>query len=367
MGVPTGGAPSLRSSMLGIREDRGRMAVVFGVIALLHIAAWGILIVLVVPHHYAVGTQVFGIGLGVTAYTLGLRHAFDADHIAAIDNTTRKLMGDGKRPVSVGFWFALGHSTVVLVLAVLIAFGAHLVGTLTSDDSSAHQTLGLISTGVSGLFLYLIAVLNLVVLVGITRVWRSMRRGEFDEAELEEHLNNRGFFNRFLGRLTRAITRPGQMYPVGLLFGLGFDTATEIALLVLAGSGAASGLPWYAIVALPLLFAAGMTLLDTVDGTFMNFAYHWAFSNPARKVYYNITITGLSVAVALIIGSIELVGVLHDDFGLTNPVTTWIADLNLNNVGFVIVGLFVVVWAGAIAYWRLAKLENRWQPTDHPR
>jgi high-affinity nickel-transport protein len=347
-------------------QDKARLAVVFGVIVVLHVLAWGILVLLVLPHHFTVGRQVFGIGLGVTAYTLGLRHAFDADHIAAIDNTTRKLMGDGKRPVSVGFWFALGHSTVVLVLAVLIAVGAHAVLTLTSDSSGTHQALGIVSTGVSGLFLYLIAILNLLVLLGIVRVWRSMRHGEFDETELEAQLANRGFFNRFLGRLTRAITHPAQMYPIGLIFGLGFDTATEVTLLVLAGTGAASGLPWYAIVALPLLFAAGMSLLDTVDGTFMNFAYHWAFANPVRKVYYNITITGLSVAVALIIGTVELVGVLHDNLHLVDPVTTWVAGLNLNNVGFLIVGLFVVVWAGAIGYWRLARLERRWQPGRRP-
>jgi high-affinity nickel-transport protein len=344
------------------REDRVRLAAVGAVIVLLHVAAWGILVLLVLPHHYAIGKQVFGIGLGVTAYTLGLRHAFDADHIAAIDNTTRKLMADGKRPVSVGFWFALGHSTVVLVLAALISVGAHAVTTLTSDSSGTHQALGVVSTGVSGVFLYLIAVLNLVVMIGIVRIWRAMRHGEFDQSDLEARLDSRGFFNRFLGRLTRAISHPAQMYPVGLLFGLGFDTATEVTLLVLAGSGAASGLPWYAIVVLPLLFAAGMTLLDTVDGTFMNFAYHWAFVNPARKVYYNITITGLSVAVAFVIGSIELVGVLHDDLGMVDPVTTWIAGLDLNNVGFLIVGLFVVVWAAAIGYWRLAKLEQRGHP-----
>jgi nickel/cobalt transporter (NiCoT) family protein len=355
-------AVAMSGSPLVHPQDRLRLAAVFGVILLLHVAAWGTLIVLVLPHHFAVGTQAFGIGLGVTAYTLGLRHAFDADHIAAIDNTTRKLMSDGKRPVSVGFWFALGHSSVVLVLAVLIAVGAHAVTTLTSDGSGTHQVLGVVSTGVSGLFLYLIAALNLVVLLGIVRIWRAMRRGEFDEAALETHLANRGFFNRFLGRLTRAITRPGQMYPVGLLFGLGFDTATEVTLLVLAGSGAASGLPWYAIVVLPLLFAAGMTLLDTIDGTFMNVAYHWAFANPLRKVYYNITITGLSVAVAVIIGSIELVAVLHDDLHIVDPVTTWVAGLNLNNVGFLIIGLFVLVWAVAIGYWRWAKIERRWAP-----
>jgi nickel/cobalt transporter (NiCoT) family protein len=342
------------------RDGRLSIVAVFGVVALLHVVAWGVLLLLVVPRHLAVGTQAFGVGLGVTAYTLGMRHAFDADHIAAIDNTTRKLLAEGRRPVSAGFWFALGHSSVVLVLAVLIAVGAHAVTALTSDGSGTHHALGMVSTGVSGLFLYLIAVLNLVALVGIVRIWRSTRRGSFDEAALEARLNSRGFFNRFLGRMTRAITRPGQMFPVGLLFGLGFDTATEVTLLVLAGSGAAGGLPWYAIVVLPLLFAAGMTLLDTVDGTFMNVAYRWAFATPLRKVYYNVTITGLSVAVALLIGSIELVGVLHDDFGMVDPVTTWIAGLNLNNVGFLIVGLFVVVWAAAIGYWRLAGLDRRW-------
>jgi high-affinity nickel-transport protein len=152
------------------------------------------------------------------------------------------------------------------------------------------------------------------------------------------------------------------MYPIGLLFGIGFDTATEIAVLVLAGSGAAGGLPWYAILILPVLFAAGMTLFDTLDGTFMNFAYHWAFASPVRKVYYNVTITGLSVAVAFVIGTIEIIGLLHDDAGLKNPVTDWIAGLNLDNVGFIIVGLFVLVWAAAIGYWRLGKVEQRWTP-----
>ncbi|WP_050788450.1 HoxN/HupN/NixA family nickel/cobalt transporter [Streptomyces sp. AA4] len=338
-----------------------RFGGIAAVIAALHVVAWGLLLFAVVPGGYSVGTQVFGVGLGLTAYTLGLRHAFDADHIAAIDNTTRKLMADGKRPVSVGFWFALGHSTVVLVLAVLIAAGTRVVGVLTDDGSSARQALGVVGTTVSGLFLYLIGVLNLVALAGIVRVWRSMRRGVFDEAELEARLNDRGLFNRFLGRVTRSISRPGQMYPVGLLFGLGFDTATEVALLVLAGGGAASGLPWYAIVVLPLLFAAGMTLLDTVDGTFMNFAYDWAFSKPVRKVYYNIVITGLSAGVALLIGSVEVVAILHEKLGLSDPVTGWVAGLDLNNVGFAIVGMFAVVWAAAIGYWRVARVEQRWE------
>jgi len=335
-----------------------------GVIAALHVVAFGILALLVVPHHYRAGTQVFGLGLGITAYTLGMRHAFDADHIAAIDNTTRKLMADGRRPVSVGFWFALGHSTIVIALAAGIAAGVHEAAVLTDGGSSTRRNLGLVGTMVSGGFLYLIAALNLLALLGIRRVFKAMRAGQFDEHELEKHLDSRGFINRILGRLTKSITRPGQMYPIGLLFGIGFDTATEVTLMVMAGSGAAAGLPWYAVVCLPLLFAAGMSLFDTLDGTFMNFAYQWAFSNPVRKVYYNLAITGLSIVVAFLIGTIELTGVLHDRLDLTDPITGWIAGINLNNVGFVIVGLFVVVWAAAIGYWRLARVEDRWKPAD---
>ncbi|AWT47686.1 MULTISPECIES: Nickel transporter NicT [Streptomyces] len=342
------------------REDTLKTAGLMGVIALLHVVAFGILFLLVVPGHYEVGTKAFGVGLGVTAYTLGMRHAFDADHIAAIDNTTRKLMADGKRPVSVGFWFALGHSSVVVLLSLLIAGGTQLAGKVMNEDSRTHQVLGVLGTTVSGTFLYLIAALNLVALVGILRVFRAMRAGTYDERELEEHLDSRGFMNRILGRLTRSVSRPGQMFPLGFLFGLGFDTATEVTLMVMAGSGAAAGLPWYAILCLPLLFAAGMSLFDTLDGTFMNFAYQWAFSNPVRKVFYNLTITGLSIAVAFVIGTIELVGVLHDKLALSDAVTEWIAGLDLDNVGYLIVALFVVVWAAAIGYWHVAKVEERW-------
>ena len=344
------------------RADWLQAGALLGFIALMHVAAFSILLGAVGPGHYKLGTKIFGVGLGVTAYTYGLRHAFDADHIAAIDNTTRKLRGEGRRPKSVGFWFAMGHATIVAGMAALVAAGAHIAGTLTSDRSTANQTLGIIGTGVGGSFLYLIAILNLVALAGIVRVFRAMRGGELDEAQLEHHLQNRGVMNRILGRLTRAITRPGQMYPIGVLFGLGFDTATEVALLVLAGTGAASGLPWYAIMVLPLLFASGMSLLDCLDGLFMSVAYDWAFLHPVRKVYYNISITGLSVAVAFLVGTIELISVLHDNAGWVNPVTTWITDIDLNNVGFIIVGLFVLTWAAAIGYWRLAKVEDRWTP-----
>ncbi|WP_036329612.1 HoxN/HupN/NixA family nickel/cobalt transporter [Microbispora sp. ATCC PTA-5024] len=341
------------------RRDWWRTGGLMAVIAALHLVAFGILAAFVAPHHYKVGSDVFGLGLGVTAYTLGVRHAFDADHIAAIDNTTRKLMADGKRPVSAGFWFALGHSTVVALLAAGIAAGVRLT-TLTNDTSGARQSLGVAGTVASGGFLYLIAALNLVALAGIWRVFTAMRAGRFDEHELARHLDNRGLMSRVLGRLTRSVSRPGQMYPVGLLFGIGFDTATEVTLMVMAGSGAAAGLPWYAVVCLPLLFAAGMSLFDTLDGTFMNVAYQWAFSNPVRKVYYNLTVTGLSIAVAFLIGTIELVGSLHDQLALTDPVTSRISGVDLNNAGFVIAGLFVAVWACALGYWRIAKVEHRW-------
>ncbi|MFG2042933.1 HoxN/HupN/NixA family nickel/cobalt transporter [Dactylosporangium sp. NPDC048998] len=350
------------------RRDWWRTVGLLGVIAVLHVLAWGVLLLAVVPQRYQVGSTVFGLGLGVTAYVLGVRHAFDVDHIAAIDNTTRKLMVDGRRPVSAGFWFALGHSTVVVVLATLIAVGARTASNALLDDGSRlHQTLGVVGTSVSGLFLYLIGALNLVALAGVVRLFARVRRGEVDAASLDTGLAARGVLSRLVRRLTRSITRPGQMFPIGLLFGLGFDTATEVTLLVLAGSGAASGLPWYAVLVLPLLFAAGMSLFDTLDGAFMAVAYRWAFAKPIRKVYYNLAITGLSVAVALVIGTIELVTVLHDKLRLADPVTGWIASLDLGNVGFVIVGLFVVVWAAAVGYWHLAKVEDRWAvPSREP-
>jgi high-affinity nickel-transport protein len=332
-------------------------AVVIG----LTVLGWGTLILLVVPGHYSVGTKTFGIGIGVTAYTLGMRHAFDADHISAIDNTTRKLMSSDQRPLSVGFWFSLGHSSVVFALALLLGVGVKaLVGPVTASGSGLHQVTGVVGTSVSGVFLYLIAAINLVVLAGILKVFREMRAGTYDEAALEEHLNNRGLMNRIFKRLMGSIRRPGQMYPIGLLFGLGFDTATEVALLVLAGSGAAANLPWYAILCLPVLFAAGMSLFDTIDGSFMNFAYGWAFSKPVRKVYYNITITGLSIAVALIIGTVEVLGLLTTEFGLHGAFWDWVSGLNINVLGFVIVGLFVVTWVVALAVWRFGRIEDKW-------
>ncbi|MGA2320114.1 MAG: HoxN/HupN/NixA family nickel/cobalt transporter [Solirubrobacteraceae bacterium] len=332
------------------------------VVLALHALGFLMLIALVAPKHHRLGSAgAFTIGIGVTAYTLGLRHAFDADHIAAIDNTTRRLMSEGKRPLSVGFWFSLGHSTVVFVLAFLLAFGVRaLAGPVGDRGSGLHRVTGLVGTLISGGFLYLIATLNVVILVGIIRVFLQMRRGAYDERELEEQLASRGLMNRFFGGMMRAIRRPHQMYPIGLLFGLGFDTATEVALLVLAGGAAGAGPPWYAILCLPILFAAGMSLMDSIDGSFMSFAYGWAFSEPVRKVYYNITITGLSVAVALVIGTIELGGLLAERLSLSGSFWTAFEQLDINAVGFLIVGMFIITWAIALGVWRLGRIEQRW-------
>jgi high-affinity nickel-transport protein len=360
---------TLRRIRSGLTRDEWvRVAGMAGFVLLLHVVGWVALLAVIAPQHYDLGgtAGAFGIGLGVTAYTLGLRHAFDADHIAAIDNTTRKLMNDEQRPLSVGFWFSLGHSSIVFGLCLLLAVGIRtLAGEVSDENSQLQQTTGLVGTLVSGVFLTLIAVINLVVLVGIVKVFGKMRGGTYDEAELERRLDERGLMNRVLGRATRAVTKPWHMYPVGLLFGLGFDTATEVSLLVLAGGAAASSLPWYGILVLPVLFAAGMSLLDAIDGCFMNFAYGWAFSKPVRKVYYNITITGLSVAVALIIGGIELLGLLAEKADLTGWFWDFIAGIDLNHVGYAIVLLFVLTWVVALAVWRFGRIEERWTTPRH--
>ena len=338
------------------------VAAMAGFILALNIAGWGVLILLVVPQRFEIGASgVFGVGLGVTAFTLGMRHAFDADHIAAIDNTTRKLIADGQRPLTVGFWFSLGHSTIVFGLCLLLSLGVRaLAGEVEDESSTLHNVTGVIGLSVSGAFLCLLGMINLVVLIGILKVARDMRRGQFDEAELEARLAGRGLLNRILGKATAAVRKPWHIYPVGVLFGLGFDTATEVGLLVLAGGAAAFALPWYAILVLPVLFAAGMTLFDAADGFFMNYAYGWAFARPVRKIFYNITVTALSVLVALVIGAIELISVFVDQTGIRSGPLASIAEINLDDAGFLIVGLFVLTWVVAWLVWRLGRIEERW-------
>ena len=357
---PGGRARRVRVALT--RAEWGRVTGMAMTVIGLNVAGWGMLAAALHGHYHVGKTEIFGVGTGILAYTLGMRHAFDADHIAAIDNTTRKLVGEGKRPLSVGFFFSLGHSSVVFVLALLLNFGIRALNSqVRSGGSTLHNVTGIIGTSVSGTFLYLIAALNVVVLAGIIGVFRGMRSGRFSDEELEEQLAKRGLMNRFLGPLARRVDTPWKMYPVGVLFGLGFDTATEIALLVLAGSAVVSGLPFYAVLSLPVLFAAGMSLFDSADGCFMNFAYDWAFARPIRKVYYNLTITGLSVLVAFFIGTIEVLGLVAHETHLSGGFWAFLTAFNINTAGFVIVGMFVVTWVIALAVWHFGRIEQRWE------
>ena len=363
MTVEVSGFARFRQSLT--RRDRRSLGGMTGFILLLHVIGFGVLFGLVIPRHFQLGGDhpVFTVGVGILAYTFGLRHAFDADHIAAVDNTTRKLMQDNtaQKPLSVGFWFSLGHSTIVFLLAFLLSVSVKtLAGQVENDGSELHSITGVIGASVSGVFLWILGILNLVVLIGIVKVFQRMRRGDFDEQQLEDQLNKRGFMNRFLGGLTKSVRKPWHIYPIGVLFGLGFDTATEVGLLVLAGGAATFNLPFYSILVLPILFAAGMCLMDTIDGVFMNAAYGWAFAKPVRKVFYNITITSISVAVALIIGTIELIGVLADQAKITTGPLAAIADIPLDYAGYGIVILFVGSWLIAVAVWRFGRVEQRW-------
>jgi high-affinity nickel-transport protein len=317
--------------------------------------------------HYVVSQhgghiKLFGVGTGILALTLGMRHAFDADHISAIDNTTRQLMAEDKRPVGVGFFFSLGHSSVVFVMTILLSFGIRALDSqVSSGQSGLHSVAGVVGTSVSGSFLYLIAALNLVILVSIISAFRGLRNGAYDHDELERQLNQRGLMNRFFGGLARRVDSSPKMYPIGVLFGLGFDTVTEVGLLVLSGTAVANGLPFWAVLSLPILFAAGMSTFDTLDGCFMNFAYGWAFANPVRKIYYNLTITGLSIAVALVIGTIELLGLLANELHLRGRFWNAMANFDINTAGFIVVAMFVVTWIAALAVWRFGRIEARWE------
>jgi nickel/cobalt transporter (NiCoT) family protein len=353
------------------RTERLRVIGMYGSILLLHLAGFAVFIAFVLPAHY----KLFGVGLSVTAYTLGLRHAFDADHISAIDNTTRKAMNerqdtDSPRPFGFGYFFSLGHSTIVIAIGVGIIIAAKTVlPAVTHSNSSLESFGGTFGTIVSASFLFLIGVLNLVILAGIIKVFRSMRRGEYNEAELERQLENRGFFYRFFGRWMKTVDKEWQMYPVGVVFGMGFDTATEVALLTATALAASEHIPWQAIIALPILFTAGMSLMDTTDGMFMNMAYGWAFFNPVRKVYYNLSITGLSVGICFFIGGIETLSLVPlEVHGVSQTSGFWgfMYNFNINTAGFVIVGMFVLTWIVALLVWRYGHIEEKWTARLHP-
>ena len=346
-------------------------------IVVLHVVGFGVLVRMFSAHatsvsqpHAGLGLGL-GVGVGVLAYSLGLRHAFDADHIAAVDTTTRALIGRSgarARPLSVGFWFSLGHSTVVVALAVLIGAGVRaLAGQIQDEGSALHTVAGLVGASVSGVFLCVMGIANLVVLVGIVKVLRDVRRGTFDDATLEARLRSRGLLNRVLGGVTAGVRRPRHMYFVGLLFGLGFDTATEIGLLVLAGGAAAFGLPFVTVLALPVLFAAGMCLMDTLDGILMTAAYGWALASPVRKVFYNLVVTSVSTAVAFAIGGIELAGVAVEGARITTGPLPVLADIDLGDAGYLIAGFFLAAWIAALAVWRFGRMEQRWAPRGSGR
>ena len=327
-----------------------RLGGLYGFIAVLHLLGWGLFL------HYS-AHYLSLVGLGLTAYMFGLRHAFDADHIAAVDDSVRFLLQKGRRPLGIGFFFSLGHSTVVLGLAVAIVFAAAAV----KQELPALRNLGgLIGAGVSGTFLWIIGGLNLLVLLDMLKLWRRARSGKHSHDHLEQLLRQRGLLNRlFGGRLQRALTASWQMYPLGLLFGLGFDTASEVGLLGMTASASVGNLPVPAALSLPILFAAGMSLMDTTDGVLMVKAYNWAFVNPLRKVFYNLATTSLSVAVAFLVGGVELAQVLIGMLDLKGAPFDAIAALDFGQLGYAIVGLFLFAWGVSVAWWKLSGLERR--------
>lgn len=298
-------------------------------------------------------------GLGLLAYTLGLRHAFDADHIAAIDNTVRKLIQLERNPNGVGFFFSLGHSTIVFLMALLLG--------LSSKWAQAHMEVfqeigGYIGATVSGLFLILTAVFNAVVLVDMIRVFRIMKghSGEYDDAFFDEVLDSRGFVYRIFGRIFAFVSKSWHVYPIGLLFGLGFDTATEVALLAMSAGATQSDIPLYGTLCLPILFAAGMNLMDTTDSVMMSGAYEWAFDTPVRKVYYNLTITSASVAAAVMIGVVELLQVVATVMNLRTGFWNWVQGIDFNYLGYAMVTLFLGFWLVSMMIWKYGKVEQRW-------
>ncbi|MDE1768337.1 MAG: HoxN/HupN/NixA family nickel/cobalt transporter [Candidatus Micrarchaeota archaeon] len=295
-------------------------------------------------------------GLGIVAYVLGLRHAVDADHIAAIDGTTRKLLREGKRPLTVGTWFSLGHSTIVALMIFLVVLATRAASASIPELQSFGAIIG---TAISGLFLWIIGIINIAIAIEIYNIFKRIRSKKIDDVELEKLLSKRGFMNRYLGHLFKIVREPWQIYPIGLLFGLGFDTASEVALIAIGvGVGISSAVPTWTILILPIMFACGMVLIDTTDGVAMSFAYGWAFLRPIRKIYYNLTISIISVAVAIMIGTIELLQVVSLEFKITGGFWGWINAISFETLGFGIIALFMASWAVALLIYRYKNLDD---------
>ena len=300
------------------------------------------------------------LGTALLAYAFGLRHAVDADHIAAIDNVTRKLMQQGQRPVGVGLFFSLGHSAIIVLMSAGVAFAASEV---TARVDSWKAIGGIISTSASALFLFTLALVNIFVLISVYRTFQAVKRGEpFVEDDFDILLNSRGFLSRIFRPLFRLVTKSWHMLAIGFLLGLGFDTATEVALFGISSAQAANGVSFSAIMVFPALFTAGMSLVDTTDGVLMLGAYGWAFKKPIRKLYYNMTITAVSVVVAVLIGGLETLNLIGDQLGLTDGGGFWgaigaISD-NFSVVGYVIIGVFALSWLGSVAFYKLKRYDT---------
>ena len=361
------GADDARAPEVLTGSERAFIAALYTGIAAATVAAFVLLYYIAQRYDTpatAVSPAITFVGLGIAAYVFGLRHGVDADHIAAIDNTTRKLLHERKRPLTVGTWFSLGHSTVVVGMIVLLVLATQFV---TSRILALQSAGSLIGTTVSGIFLFLIGLINVIILVEIYRIFQGLKAGTLDEQRLEEQLSKRGFMNRYFGRLFRLVETPRQIYPIGVLFGLGFDTASEIALIVVSVAvGVTSTIPIYVVLVLPLLFTCGMVLVDTTDGITMRFAYGWAFLKPIRKIYYNLTVTVMSILVAFVIGGIEILAVLSGELGLSGGIWGLFATLNFETLGFFIIGLFVATWLVAVAYYRYKRYDDLALPSSPP-
>jgi high-affinity nickel-transport protein len=349
-GVPTN--TSLARRLITVWRDapsdlKRRLVGIYAILAGFNIAVWTTLLL---------SSARYGLLLGLApiAYGFGLRHAVDPDHIAAIDNTTRKLMQDGKRPVAVGFFFSLGHSTVVFALSVVVAISAAFVRT---NLPQMQNVGGVIGTSVSGGFLLIIAIINLIVLADIYKTWRTvLRGGTYDDRTLDEYLQNRGLLARLFRPMLKVVTNSWNMYVIGLLFGLGFDTASEVGILGMSATAGAGGMPVWFILLLPLLFVAGMSLIDTTDGVAMLGAYGWAYIRPVRKLYYNMNITLISVIIAVFIGGIELLQVINSETGITAGPFGWAAAVDIGDLGYYIIGIFLVSWAISVLVYKLRKV-----------
>ena len=331
-------------------NEKAKIVAIFFVLVVVTVA--GLLLSFVIGKMTAVLA-----GLGLICYVFGLRHGTDADHIAAIDNTTRKLIQQGKRPCTVGMWFSIGHSTIVVALIVGLVLATRAI---TSNIPALQNVGAIVGTLVSGGFLWVIGLINAIIVVGIYKIFRTLKEGKLNQAELDNLLEKRGFMNRFFRPLFRIVNEPWQIYPIGVLFGLGFDTASEVALIAISvGVGVSTNIPLYYILVLPLMFAVGMIMIDTADGVTMRLAYGWAFDNPLRKIYFNLTVTIMSVLVAWAIGTVELLQVISNELSLSGVLWIWLDSLNFESMGMGIIAIFILSWAVAYGYWRFKGFDNK--------